>query len=44
MINIINTAIYYIKVKRANPKCSHHKEKFLSIYFILYLYEVMGDR
>lgn len=26
------------KVKRGNPKDSHHKEKFASVSFILYLY------
>ena len=39
MINIYLTLLYIMKVKRVNPKCSHHKEKyFFSFSFILHLY------
>ena len=32
-----------MKVKKANPKSPHHKEKFFSISSILYLCEMMDN-
>lgn len=29
MSNTINTALLYMKVKKVNPKSSHHKEKII---------------
>ena len=31
MINIINTVVYYMKIKRVNCKRAHHKEE--NFYF-----------
>ena len=31
MINIINTVVYYTKIKRVNSKRAHHKEE--NFYF-----------
>ena len=43
MINVIDTDVSYMRdFKRASPKSSNHKEKFIFLFFLLYLCEMMN--